>query len=59
MKEKDISRYLELIDRRLFILIHSGIDWKPEYKSELEQIDRELDGLRKLIEAEHAKMIAM
>lgn len=36
MTDKEVCRYLELVDRRLFILIHSGIDWKPEYTPELE-----------------------
>lgn len=44
--EKKILRYLELVDRRLYILLHSGIDWKPEYGPELEQIDQEIVQLR-------------
>ena len=43
MTDKEICRYLELVDRRLFILVHSGINWKPEYAEELEAIDRELE----------------
>lgn len=53
MTEKDIGRYLALVERRLFILMHSGIDWKPEYSPELDQIDRELAALRKAVEQEH------
>ena len=55
MTEKEVGRYIELVDRRLFILLHSGVDWKPEYGPELERINQELGGLRKLIEAEHAE----
>lgn len=52
MKEKDILRYLYLVDRRLTILC-SGVNWKPEYKKELEDIDRELKPLRALVDKEH------
>lgn len=55
MTDKEVCRYLELVDRRLFILIHSGIDWKPDYTPELEAIDRELAGLRKMVDCEHEK----
>ena len=55
MTEKEVSRYLELVDRRLFVLLHSGVDWKPEYGNELAQIDQELGSLRKLVDAEHIK----
>ena len=55
MSEKEVCRYLELVDRRLFILVHSGIDWKPEYVSEMEAIDEELAALRELVEQEHEK----
>ena len=55
MDEKKINRYLELVDRRLFILIHSGSSWQPEYEAELEAIDRELGELRKLVDEEHEK----
>lgn len=54
MTDKEVSRYLELVDRRLYILHHSGIDWRPEYGLELDSIDRELVELRKVIEVEHA-----
>ncbi len=55
MTDKEVCRYLELVDRRLFILIHSGIDWKPVYTPELEAIDRELAGLRKMVDREREK----
>ena len=53
MSDKQVVRYLELVNRSLFILTHSGIDWKPEYGSELEAIDQELAELRPLVEQEH------
>lgn len=55
MTDKEICRYLELVDRRLFIIVHSGIDWKPEYALELEAIDRELAELRRMVNREHEK----
>lgn len=54
MGEKEVLRYLLLVDRRLTI-ITSGVSWKSEYNEELKSIDEELDGLRVLIDAEHAK----
>lgn len=53
MTDKDVCRYLELVDRRCFILIYSEIDWKPEYAAEMETIEKETAGLRMLIEQEH------
>ena len=50
MQDEEVCRYLKLVDRRLFILTHSGINWKPEYGSEMEAIDRELAGLRVMID---------
>ncbi len=55
MTDKEVCRYLELVDRRLFILIHSGIDWKPDYTPELEAVDRELAGLKEMVNREHEK----
>lgn len=50
MTGEQINRYLDLVKRRLFILNHSGIDWKPEYAEELKQIDQELGRLRLIVE---------
>lgn len=50
MTEKQVSRYIDLVHRRTYIPAHSGVDWKPEYASEMEQIDRELETLRPLVE---------
>lgn len=55
MTEKDVLRYLGLVDRKLTIYVNSGINWKSEYEEELANIDKELAELRVLIDAEHAK----
>lgn len=55
MGEKEILRYLSLVDRKLTIYLSSGVNWKPEYEEELVNIDRELEKLRILVEAEHSK----
>lgn len=54
MTQKDVLRYIYLVDRRLTILT-SGVHWKPGYESELEDIDRELSELRVLVDEEHRK----
>ncbi len=54
MTQKDVLRYIYLVDRRLTILT-SGVHWKPEYEMELEDIDRELSELRLLVDEEHRK----
>lgn len=56
MEEKQILRYLELVNRRLYIIMHSGISWNPEYESEMEEIDKELVELRKLVDAAHKEV---
>ncbi len=53
MTDKEVCRFLELMDRRMFIVMHSGVSWKPEYGSELEAIDRELARLRALVGQAH------
>ena len=55
MTDKEVSRYLELVERRLFILTHSGTDWRPEYGVALARIDQELVKLRKVVDAEHER----
>ncbi len=54
LSQEEILQYLELVDRRLYIVMHSGIDWKPEYAQEMEDIDREIAVLRQKIDAAHA-----
>lgn len=57
MTEKDVLRYLYLVDRKL-TLITSGINWKPEYDEELTGIDEELKVLRVIVDKEHDKRSA-
>lgn len=47
---EQVLRYLTLVDRRIFIIMHSGIDWRPEYEQELKDIDAEISILRELKE---------
>lgn len=54
LSEEQVMRYLELVDRRMFIVMNSGITWKPEYAQELEEIDSEIAVLRTAIDAAHA-----
>lgn len=46
MTNKQMSRYLILLDRRGAIMSHSGPDWRPEYNKELQQIEKEMAVLR-------------
>lgn len=55
MTDKQVARYTELVLRRMFIILHSGSDWKPEYEEELKQIDKELEKLRHLVMQEHKR----
>lgn len=57
MTEKDVLRYLYLVDRKL-TLITSGINWKPEYDEELAGIEEELKVLRVIVDKEHDKRSA-
>ncbi len=51
MSEQQVLRYLHLVDRRLYIILNSGINWQPEYGTELDEIDRELMELREVVES--------
>lgn len=55
MTDKQVLRYLELVERKLYIFSHSGVSWKPEYNQEMEQIDQELKELLPLVEKERGK----
>lgn len=55
MTAQQVSRYIELVDRRTFILTHSGVDWVQGYGVELDQIEKELAELRPLVNEEHKK----
>ena len=57
MNKHDVSKYIDLLHTRTFILLHSGIDWKPEYEAELQQINQELDLLRSLVDQEHSRKV--
>lgn len=59
MSEKQILRYLDLVNRWLYIILHSGIDWKPEYKPELDRIDKELAELRKVIDSTQKEVVTV
>lgn len=55
MTTADITRYLVLVDRRMFLIEHSGVSWRPEYGPELEYLNQELAKFRKVIDVEHAR----
>lgn len=55
MTGKEVCRYIDLVDRRVFIISHAGVDWKPEYAVELEAIDMELAELRRKVDQEHGR----
>lgn len=52
MTDQQVLRYLDLVDRLLWINLHCGVDWRPEYEEESERIRKELYGLRELVEKE-------
>lgn len=37
MTAQQVSRYIELVNRRTDILNHSGVDWKPKYGLEFKR----------------------
>ena len=55
MTDKEVYRIIELMNRKFFIIMHSGISWKPEYGPELEAIDKELASLRVPVEQAHGQ----
>lgn len=55
MTAQQVSRYIDLVNRRTHILEHCGVDWKPEYGLELNEIEKELAELRPLVDEEHKK----
>lgn len=50
MTVEQVTEYLDLINRRLYILTHSGIQWKPEYAQELDGINQKIEELRSTVE---------
>ena len=55
MTDQQVLRYLALVDILLWINLHSGTDWRPEYGPELEAVRAELTVLRPLVEKERRK----
>ncbi len=55
MTAEEVLRYIQLANRKTYILTHNGTDWLPEYEEELQQIDQELALLRPLVDAEHGR----
>lgn len=54
MTDQEVVRYLDLVNRRLKLSM-SGVDWKPEYEQEMEEIERDLAELTPLVEYERER----
>lgn len=52
MTDAEVSRYINAAHTKMYILIHSGIDWKPKYDQMLEKANEELEELRPLVDEE-------
>lgn len=52
MTDAEVSRYINAAHTKMYILTHSGIDWKPEYGQMLEEVNTELAELRPLVDEE-------
>ena len=57
MTAEQVSKYIDLMHKRMHILTHSGVDWKPEYSEEIAKINKELAELRPLVDQEHEKRL--
>lgn len=57
MTAERVSKYIDMMHKRMHILTHSGVDWKPEYSEEIAKIDKELAELRPLVDQEHEKRL--
>nr|DAD95048.1 MAG TPA: hypothetical protein [Siphoviridae sp. ctGfF74]DAN01977.1 MAG TPA: hypothetical protein [Caudoviricetes sp.] len=55
MTDQQVVRYLTLVDRKLQILLDSGVNYKPEYAEEMEAINKEIAELRPLVEQERGE----
>ena len=42
MTVNQVVRYTELVNRRGYIVAHSGVDWQPEWEEEQKEIDKEI-----------------
>lgn len=52
MTDAEVSRYIEAVRTKTWILLHSGIDWKPEYGQMMEEVNKELAELIPLVNKE-------
>ena len=52
MTDAEVSRYINAVHMKTYVLLHSGIDWKPEYDQMLEEANKELVELRPLVDEE-------
>ena len=52
MTDAEVSRYINAVHTQMWVLRHSGIDWKPEYDQVLEAVNKELAELRRLVDEE-------
>lgn len=52
MTDAEVSRYINAVHTKMYILTHSGINWKPEYDQMLEKANKELAELRPLVDEE-------
>lgn len=52
MTDAEVIRYINAVHLKMHILLHSGIDWKPEYDQMLEKANKELVELRPLVDEE-------
>ena len=52
MTDVEVSRYINAAHTKMWVLRHSGIDWKPEYDQVLEAVNKELAELRRLVDEE-------
>lgn len=50
-----VVKYLTLLDQKVRITAHSGVEWRPEYSAELMEIDKALSELRSTINEECAR----
>ena len=52
MTDAEVRRYINAVHMKTYVLLHYGIDWKPEYDQMLEEANKELVELRPLVDEE-------
>ncbi len=52
MKEQDMGKYIDLVERRRQIAEQNEAGQNPEYAREIEEIDQELEAVRKRVDLE-------